>query len=312
MPPSPKKPGGPAAPDAASIADHLTLHALLLKLRRSVVETLQTHMPHPEFGPIETVLLRVVQHAPKDTDTLRALAALDMVSFSKSIKLLHKRDLIETYSGTRDRRRKLYGLTIMGEQAADSVTQATQRTEQAFLAPLGARDRALLMRLLPKLTLAHAVRGAVPQDPRIVDVLGGWIDPGTLLRRALQISAQFYDQNCGTLNLSPLEAAALHSIDAFGPVAVKDLPRLLSIDRGSAFAIVAKLIDRDCLDADAYRDRRLSLSAAGRGLHAVLSPRLLDTEAQFLDVLTKAEGPRLMRVIRRLHIALSADPRAAP
>jgi len=294
--------------DIRDISDQATLHTLVLRLRRGAVELLAARTTDPGFGPLEIVLLRVLRSGPRDTDSIRGLAALDMVTFSKSIRRLQRSGFVECYAGTHDRRRRLYALTDAGVGAEKRATLASIATERALLDPLAPRDRSLFMRLLTKLTLAHAVNGAVAQDPRIVAVLGGAIDPGTLLRRALQISAQFFDQHCGEFKLSPLEVAAVQGIGHFGPMAIKELPRVLSIDRGSAFAIVAKLRSNGLLDDVAHDRRELALGRQGVALRDRLVACTGALEDQFLGVLGKAERPRFARVMRKLFVALVAEP----
>ncbi len=291
------------------IAERLWLHALVLMLRRLVVEQLTNNIASitslVNCGPIEIVILRVLLSGPKDTDSIRGLAALDMVTFSKAVRGLEKSGVVESFSGTHDKRRKLYALTKLGETAAKEANDAATRTEQTFLATLAPRDQSLFVRLLTKVAISHAVKGAVQQDARIATVLGGRIDPGTLLRRALQISAQFFEQTAGDLDVSPLEAAAVNSIAAFEPIAVKDLPRILSIDRGSAHAIVRKLKDADYLEHESHDLRTLELSETGRRFYERLAPRLAQIESHFLDGLSNDEQPRFMRVMRKLFVQLS-------
>lgn len=89
-----------------------------------------------------------------------------------------------------------------------------------------------------------------------MDLLDGKLDPVALLRRARQISVDLFTLECGSLTITPIESGALNIVGTFETVATKDLPKLLDVNRGSAFAIVAKLLAMGLLSAEEHAQRR--------------------------------------------------------
>lgn len=280
---------------------------LIRRLRRSVVAILEQEVKGLGVGPVETLLLRLIRHKPSDTETLRSLAALDMVSFSKSIRNLLAAGLVETNHDRQDRRRRIYVLTATGRVAARKVIAATKKTETVFLSPLSPRDRSGFMRLFTRVTISHAVNGAVQQDPRIAAYLNDELDPGTLLRRARQISAQFFEEECADLGLPPIEAETLELIGALGSIKVKALSHVLDVNRGSAFTIVAKLERADYLDQSMLSTRTLGLSPKGKSVNQALKKATPRIEERFLKNLSAAERRRIVQLMRKLSYALSSD-----
>lgn len=291
---------------SAAATDSLTIAPLIRRLRRSIVHIYEHEGGRIAIGPIETLLLRLIDRlARADADTLCSLAALDMVTFSKWIKLLRRHGRVELVPEPADRRRRLYRLTERGRQQVVAAVRAVERTETIFLAPLPPRDRRLFMRLFTKAVLAHGMNSAVQQDRRIGEILDGHIDPGTLLRRARLISLHFFARHCGHFDLAPIEAEAVQLVggtpDGLSRAA---LTAALAVDRVSAGGIARYLAARGLVEAGARSPRWLKLSARGVKVHAALAAAIGEADAAFLSVLGRDERPRLVRLLRRLNAAL--------
>jgi DNA-binding MarR family transcriptional regulator len=282
---------------------HLSFGPLFRRLRRIIVDIFVGLPSDPKVSPIETLLLRILASAECDGDKLRGLAALDAVSFAKAIGRLRSVKLVQMIRSPVDRRRRVYTLTDQGRSTVIAVTQIVEQAGDLFLQGLSPRDKALFMRLFTKFTLAHAVNGAVPQDPNIATHLYGRLDPGTLLRRARQISVEFFSRECGRFEISPIETGAVDLIGIYEPLAIKDLPTLLDVNRGSAFSVVAELAAMNLLSEDHHAKRLLVLSQTGRNLRNEMMDALEKVEARMMRVLTKAEQASLYRLMRRIYVS---------
>lgn len=286
--------------------DSLTIAPLIRRLRRSIVHIYEREAGRIAIGPIETLLLRLIDRLERaDADTLCSLAALDMVTFSKWIKQLRRDGRVQLAPEPSDRRRRLYRLTERGRRQVAEAVRAVERTEAIFLQPLAPRDRRLFMRLFTKAVLAHGMHSAVQQDRRIGEILEGHIDPGTLLRRARLISLHFFAQHCGPFELAPIEAEAVQLVGgAPGGLSRAALTAALAIDRVSAGGIARYLAALGLVEAEARSPRWLKLSARGAEVHAELAAATAQADAAFLAVLARDERPRFLRLLQRLNAAL--------
>lgn len=282
---------------------HLSFGPLIRRLRRIIVDIFMDLSSDLKISPIETLLLRILAGVECDSDKLRGLAALDAVSFAKAIGHLRSAKLVQMIRSPVDRRRRVYTLTDQGRSTAIAVTHIAEQAGDLFLQYLSPRDKALFMRLFTKFTLAHAVNGAVPQDPNIATHMYGRLDPGTLLRRARQISVDFFVLECGRFDISPIETGAVDLIGIYEPLAIKDLPKLLDVNRGSAFSVVAKLVKMNLLSEEHRTKRLLMLSQTGRNLRSEMMSAIAKVEVRMMRVLTRAEQASLNRLMRRIYVS---------
>ena len=274
---------------------------LLRRLRRvalDIYDDLARNLPVSAAG---SLLLRVLAKGRCDSDRLRELAALDPVSFAKEIGALRRAGLVAVHVPPVDRRRRMYALTKEGKAAVTRLRRVMDGVEQSFLSGLSERDRAQFMRIFTKLVLAHSANGTIKQNPAIVDVLDGRLDPVMLMRRARQISVELFAIECGVLDITAIESGAINLIRSFEAIAVKDLPKLLDVNRGSAFAVAAKLLAAGWLSPQEHAQRRLVLSPAGLSFQKDLARRIERVNASMLRMLARDEQASLKRLMQRIY-----------
>jgi DNA-binding MarR family transcriptional regulator len=96
-------------------------------------------------------LVKLREIGPCPQNLLGRVTAMDGATIKGVVDRLTRRRLTETTPDPRDGRRRLVALTAAGERVIqDSAARAADITEQT-LAPLGASERAALLRLLKKL-----------------------------------------------------------------------------------------------------------------------------------------------------------------
>jgi len=278
-----------------------SLGPLTRHLRRIAFDTYEALAGNLGISPVGSLLVRILATGPCDSDKLRELAALDTVSFAKEIGLLQRTGLTAITAPSADRRRRIYTLTKDGRAVLTRVRRVIATVERSFLAGLSEREKPLFTRIFTKLVLAHSANGTIRQNPAVMDLLDGKLDPVALLRRARQISVDLFTLECGTLNITPIESGALNLIGAFETVATKDLPKLLDVNRGSAFAIVAKLLAMGFLSPEDQAQRRLTLTPAGRTFQKDLAIRVRRANTRVLSVLTRNEQTQLIRLMQSIY-----------
>ncbi|MDH7797833.1 MULTISPECIES: hypothetical protein [unclassified Beijerinckia] len=274
---------------------------LLRHLRRIAFDTYEALAGNLGISPVGSLLLRILATGPCDSDKLRELAALDTVSFAKEIGFLQQANLTAITAPSADRRRRIYALTKEGRATLIRVRRVIASVERSFLAGLNEREASLFTRIFTKLVLAHSANGTIRQNPAVMDLLDGKLDPVALLRRGRQISVDLFTLECGTLNITPIESGALNLIGAFETIATKDLPKLIDVNRGSAFAVVAKLLAMGFLSPEEHAQRRLTLTPIGKIFQKDLALRVKRVNARMLSVLNRSEQTHLIRLMQSIY-----------
>lgn len=297
----PQSTGQITTPLFMSAPSIMSLGPLTRHLRRIAFDTYEALAGNLSISPVGSLLLRILASGPCDSDKLRELAALDTVSFAKEIGLLQQAGFATITAPSADRRRRIYALTKDGRAVLVRVRRVIDMVERAFLAGLSAREKPLFTRIFTKLVLAHSANGTIRQNPAVMDLLDGKLDPVALLRRARQISVDLFTLECGSLTITPIESGALNIVGTFETVATKDLPKLLDVNRGSAFAIVAKLLAMGLLSAEEHAQRRLVLTPAGKAFQKELIVRIKRIHTRMLSVLNRSEQASLIRLMQRIY-----------
>lgn len=105
-------------------------------------------------------MMAIQAHPDIDATRLSSLVAFDRSTLGDVLERLEgKRWLARSPSPT-DKRIKLTRLTPEGESALASVKPAVRRVQERLLAPLPAKDRATMMRLLSQLAHLHSDMGS--------------------------------------------------------------------------------------------------------------------------------------------------------
>lgn len=108
-----------------------------------------------DVTPVQFAILNaLLQESGKDQITVAGRVALDAATSGSVIARLEARGWVRRENDPQDRRCKLLWITPQGEQMAHQLLAAAQRTQERLVEPLDAAERAQLLQLLTKLTLA--------------------------------------------------------------------------------------------------------------------------------------------------------------
>ena len=109
-----------------------------------------------DVTPVQYAVMTALSIAPgRDQITLARDTGIDRTSVADVLKRLAERGLIERRKGAADRRVRLAYLTPEGEALTFRMETAMLRAQERLVAPLGAADRAQLMRSLAALVAAN-------------------------------------------------------------------------------------------------------------------------------------------------------------
>ncbi|WP_226986070.1 MarR family winged helix-turn-helix transcriptional regulator [Ramlibacter tataouinensis] len=130
--------------------------------------------------------------------------------------------------------------------------------------------------------------------------------PGFLLRRAHQISAAVFEDECGALGLTPAQFGALTVLKAHPGLAQAGLARALGFDKVTVLRVLrglearglvargAKAADRRhvavSLTADGLALLRQAQRPAEKAYRRLMAPLTAEQQAQLLDLLQRLTG----------------------
>jgi DNA-binding MarR family transcriptional regulator len=121
-----------------------------------------------DLTPLQYVTLSALAtHGPMDKATIGGVVALDRTTVAVVVKKLEQRGLATTRPSGYDRRAKLVKITAKGVNLASSVQTQVAKAQERTVAPLTAKERDELLRLLRKIAqennlLSRAPRRAPP------------------------------------------------------------------------------------------------------------------------------------------------------
>lgn len=108
-----------------------------------------------DVTPVQFAILNaLLQESGKDQITVAGRVALDAATSGSVIARLEARGWVRRENDPQDRRCKLLWITPQGEQIARQLLAAAQRTQERLIESLDSAERAQLLQLLTKLTLA--------------------------------------------------------------------------------------------------------------------------------------------------------------
>lgn len=99
--------------------------------------------------------------APLSSNEVAARSAMDKVQVSRAVERLRRKKLVARATDRDDRRRHALRLTEAGLTMHGAIVPLALAVERKFLARLPAKDRALLRRLLDRMT---AAAGSIQRD----------------------------------------------------------------------------------------------------------------------------------------------------
>lgn len=126
--------------------------------------------------------------------------------------------------------------------------------------------------------------------------------PGHLLRRAQQVVvASFYD-NVGRDSLTPLQYALLVALDENPGVDQVTLAKLVALDNSTTAETAKRLEVKGLVSRELYvekrRQRRVSLTAAGRLALAEIQPAIERMKSELLDRLPVSDQAAFLSLLR--------------
>ncbi len=128
--------------------------------------------------------------------------------------------------------------------------------------------------------------------------------PGHLIRRAQQVSAALFTDECAALDLTSVQFAALYAIDLHPGVDATRLSALIAFDRSTIGDVLDRMEHKGWLVRSAApSDRRLkliSLSPAGSALLRQAGPAVRRVQDRILAPLAPADRASLIRLLAQL------------
>ncbi len=118
--------------------------------------TLERRAAEREISIVQTRLLGILRDRQPTMNELARLLELDKSSVTGLVDRAERRGLVERTQSTSDRRAVLVGLTAEGRALASDIAARFDSDVTAMLESLPASDRAMLVRLLGRVLLAHA------------------------------------------------------------------------------------------------------------------------------------------------------------
>lgn len=139
--------------------------------------------------------------------------------------------------------------------------------------------------------------------------------PGFLLRRAHQISAAVFEEECRALGLTPAQFGALTVLQAHPGLGQSSLARALGFDKVTVLRVLRGLQARGLVERAASPANRRSvavaLTAEGRALLRQAQRPAEKAYQRLMSPLSAAQQAQLLSLLQRLTGALEEDARAA-
>ena len=123
-----------------------------------------------DLTPLQYVTLSALAtHGPMDKATVGGAVALDRTTIAVVVKNLEERGLVTTRPSDHDRRAKLIKITAKGLSLVSSAQTEVAKAQERTVAPLTAKERAELLRLLRKIAEENNLLSRAPhRSPRAV------------------------------------------------------------------------------------------------------------------------------------------------
>jgi MarR family transcriptional regulator, lower aerobic nicotinate degradation pathway regulator len=124
-----------------------------------------------DLTPLQYVTLSALAaHGAMDKATIGGVVALDRTTIAVVVKNLEQRGFATTRPSEYDRRAKLIKITAKGVNLVSSVEAQVTRTQERIVAPLTAKERGELLRLLGKIAQENNLLSRAPRRaPRSPD-----------------------------------------------------------------------------------------------------------------------------------------------
>ena len=128
--------------------------------------------------------------------------------------------------------------------------------------------------------------------------------PGHLLRRVYQVSVALFAEECGSVNLTPVQYAALEAIRTHPRIDATRLSQVIYFDRSTIGDVLDRLEARGWVARHPSRtDRRvklLTLTRKGRDVLRRVEPGVRRVQERLLAPLSARDAKTLVRLLARL------------
>ncbi|MGE0115052.1 MAG: MarR family winged helix-turn-helix transcriptional regulator [Steroidobacteraceae bacterium] len=125
--------------------------------------------------------------------------------------------------------------------------------------------------------------------------------PGYQIRRMQQIAVAIFLQETGPFGITPVQYAALHTVNNTPGIDQRTLARTIGFDTSTIAGVIDRLESRALmLRSVSPQDRRarlLTLTAEGRALLDDIVPSILRIQDRILNALPKRERAEFMRML---------------
>ena len=128
--------------------------------------------------------------------------------------------------------------------------------------------------------------------------------PGHLIRRAQQLHNALFAEECGRLDLTSVQFAALFAIRGSGEIDATRLAAEIGFDRATIGDVVDRLQTKGWIarsgDPADRRIKRIRLTPSGTALLAEVEPAVALVQQRMLEPFSVEERDQLMALLRRL------------
>ncbi|WP_053076561.1 MarR family winged helix-turn-helix transcriptional regulator [Caenimonas sp. SL110] len=142
-----------------------------------------------------------------------------------------------------------------------------------------------------------------------------YVRPGFLLRRAHQISAAVFEDECRELGLTPAQFGVLTVLKSHPGLGQSSLARALGFDKVTVLRVLRGLESRGFVERAPAPDNRrnvsVALSPAGQAMLAQAQKPAERAYKRLLSPLNKDQQVQLIELLQLLNGELESDARAA-
>ncbi|MBI1201029.1 MAG: MarR family transcriptional regulator [Rhodopseudomonas sp.] len=139
--------------------------------------------------------------------------------------------------------------------------------------------------------------------------------PGHLIRRAQQIAVSIFMEECGELDLTPVQYAALIAIGENEGIDATRLSALIAFDRSTLGSVLERLETRALISRyfmpDDKRIKRLKLTDSGQNLVARAGTAVRRAQERMLTHLPAKDRERFMELLEQF-VELNNDVSRVP
>lgn len=138
-------------------------------------------------------------------------------------------------------------------------------------------------------------------EPKSVHILN---HPGHLLRRAQQRCREIHTVACADLDITTMQAAAIHALSVMGSTTQAALGKAIDMEPPNVHGLTRRLMAKNLISLTVNKnDARaniVTLTAEGKKFAAKLEKRSDEVSKEFLSPLSKAEQKTLRELLYKL------------